>query len=144
MKIKVSSLVFALLFIFAFIMAGCSRPTMQQRMNFMVDRISQRLSLTPDQQTNLIQIKDGFFSRLKSQQDQRGELGDEFVALIKSDTIDTNKLNDIKLKMKDLNGDLGDYVTRSLVDFHKTLTPEQREKVADWLEKINKKMKEMM
>lgn len=122
---------------------GCAKPTMEQRTVWIVDRISGELDLTPDQKTALLQIKDGFFEKLRAQKDARTQLKDDMVALIKSETIDPAKLAALKQETKDLNGELQDYIVGKFVDFHKTLTPPQKDKIAKWIEHISEKMGEM-
>jgi Spy/CpxP family protein refolding chaperone len=122
---------------------ACSKPTLDQRLNGFVDKVSNRLDLSADQKNALVQIKDEFFQKLKSQKDARLQLRNDTIALIKSDTIDQAKLDSIRQNMKDLNQDLQDFITGKFVDFHKTLTPAQKEKLADWIEKMTDRMSEM-
>jgi Spy/CpxP family protein refolding chaperone len=80
---------------------------------------------------------------LRSQKDARLGLRDETITLIKSDKIDPAKLETVKQKMNDLNKELQDFLIGKMVDFHKSMTPVQKDKAAKWMEKYSDEMLEM-
>jgi len=144
MNYKSLGLISVVIIVAAGLLTGCTRPTMEQRMDRMVEKISQELDLTKDQQDAVQKIKVEFLQKLKAQKEARLQLKDEMIVLIKSDAIDATELEKIKQKVNDLNKELQDFLTAKFIDFHKTLTPAQKEKAVEWIEKTSKKMMEMM
>jgi Spy/CpxP family protein refolding chaperone len=126
------------------ILNGCAKPTAEERLNRMVDRIAQRLDLTADQKTNLMQIKDNFVHNMRAQKNDREQVIEDLIGIVKSDTLDTNKLDEIGKKVTELNREVGKPLMGSLIEFHKTLSPAQKEKIADWLKDIEKRMNDLM
>jgi Spy/CpxP family protein refolding chaperone len=144
MNYKSLGLIAVVIIVASGLLTGCARPTIEQRMDRIVQKISQELDLTNDQQDALQKVKVEFFQKLKAQKEARLQLRDEMIVLIKRDAIDAAELEKIKQKMNDLNKELQDFLMAKFIDFHKTLTPAQKEKAVEWIEKTSKKMMEMM
>jgi Spy/CpxP family protein refolding chaperone len=128
----------------ASVLIGCSKPSMGQRMDWMIQKISHEMELTKDQQTVVSQIKEDFFQKVKAQKDARLQLRNDMIDMVKSDAIDPAKMEAAKQKMNDLNKELQDFLTSKMVDFHKTMTPAQKAKAAEWMLKMSEHMMDMM
>jgi uncharacterized membrane protein len=118
--------------------AGCRRHSPDQKAEFMVDYVSETLDLNERQRVHLDQIKDDLLEKGVQMRADKAAMHSELVAQLRSEEIDQDRLKAMvaehKVKMEELI-DLG--IVR-LAEFHKTLTPEQREKLAAKLESFKK------
>jgi len=118
--------------------AGCRRHSPQHKAEFMVDYVAETLDLSESQREHLDQIKDELIEKGIRMRADKKTMHAELVAQLKSEEIDQGRLRamvaDHKSKMEELI-DLG--IVR-LAEFHKTLTPEQREKLVAKLESFKK------
>ena len=118
--------------------AGCRRHSPDQKAEFMVDYVSETLNLNESQKAHLDQIKEELLEKGIQMRADKGAMHAELAAQLRSEEIDQDRLKamvtDHKNKMEELI-DLG--IVR-LAEFHKTLTPEQREKLVAKLESFKK------
>jgi len=118
--------------------AGCRRHSPHQRAEFMVDYVAETLDLNESQRAHLDQIKAELMEKGIQMRADKSVMYAELVAQLRSEEIDQDRLKamvtDHKTKMEELI-DLG--IVR-LAEFHKTLTPEQREKLVAKLESFKK------
>ena len=117
---------------------GCRRHSPDQKAEFMVDYVSETLDLNESQKAHLDQIKEELLEKGIQMRADKGAMHAELAAQLRSEEIDQDRLKamvtDHKNKMEELI-DLG--IVR-LAEFHKTLTPEQREKLVAKLESFKK------
>ena len=118
--------------------AGCRRHSPDQKAEFMMDYVSETLDLNESQKAHLDQIKDELLEKGLQMHTDKAAMHDELVAQLRSEEIDQDRLKAMitehRVKMEALI-DLG--IVR-LAEFHKTLTPEQREKLVAKLETFKK------
>ena len=118
--------------------AGCRRHSPDQKAEFMLDYVSETLDLDESQKTRLGLIKDELLEKGVRMREDKAAMHSELVAQLRSEEIDQDRLKAMvaehKVKMEELI-DLG--IVR-LAEFHKALTPEQREKLAAKLESFKK------
>ena len=114
--------------------AGCRRHSPDQKAEFMMDYVAETLDLDESQKAHLGLIKDELLEKGVRMRADKAAMHSELVAQLRSEEIDRDRLKAMvaehKVKMEELI-DLG--IVR-LAEFHKTLTPEQREKLAAKLE----------
>jgi len=119
-------------------LAGCRRHSPGAKAEFMVDYVSETLDLDESQQAHLDQIKDELLEKGIQMHAGRAAMHAELAAQLRSEAIDPDRLKAMvtehRVKMEALI-DLG--IIR-LAEFHKTLTPEQREKLVAKLESFKK------
>ena len=119
-------------------LAGCRRHSPGQKVEFMMDYVSETLDLDESQQVHLGQIKDELLEKGMQMRADKTAMHSELVAQLRSEAIDPDRLKAMvaehRVKMEALI-DLG--ILR-LAEFHKTLTPEQREKLVAKLESFKK------
>ncbi len=119
-------------------LTGCRRHSPGQKAEFMMDYVSETLDLDENQKAHLDQIKDELLEKGLQMRADKAAMHDELVAQLRSDAIDPDRLRAMvtehRVKMEALI-DLG--IVR-LAEFHKTLTPEQREKLVAKLESFKK------
>ena len=118
--------------------AGCRRHSPDQKAEFMVDYVSEALDLNESQQVQLDQIKDELVEKGIQMHADRAAMHAELAAQLRSDEIDQGRIiamvTERRVKMEELIN-LG---IERLAEFHKTLTPEQREKLVAKLESFKK------
>ena len=119
-------------------LAGCRRHSPEGKAEFMVDYISETLDLNASQQAHLDQIKDELLEKGVQMRADKATMHSELITQLRSEEIDQGRLKAMvaehKVKMEELI-DLG---IEKLAEFHKTLTPEQREKLVAKLESFKK------
>ena len=113
---------------------GCRRHSPDQKAEFMMDYVAETLDLDESQKAHLGLIKDELLEKGVQMRADKAAMHGELVAQLRSEEIDQDRLKAMvaehKVKMEELI-DLG--IVR-LAEFHKTLAPEQREKLAAKLE----------
>ena len=98
------------------------------------NRIASRLELSETQKAELKTITTEIAAKAKEMHADRQTRHQELADLVRQETISRaeidQKIDDKLTKIKEL----ADFATDRLVTFHATLTPEQREKVAEHIE----------
>lgn len=129
-------IVFLLISIAGF--AGCRRHLPYQKAEFMVDYVSETLDLNESQKTHLDQIKEELLEKGVQLRADKATMHSELITQLRSEEIDQDRLKSMftthKVKMEELI----DLAIVKLAEFHKTLSPEQREKLVAKLESFKK------
>jgi len=118
--------------------AGCRRHSPYQKAEFMVDYVSETLDLNESQKTHLDQIKEELLEKGIQLRADKATMHSELITQLRSEEIDQDRLKSMftthKVKMEELI----DLAIVKLAEFHKTLSPEQREKLVAKLERVKK------
>ena len=112
----------------------CSTP--EQRAEFIVDRISSSLDLSKEQVGKLNKIKEEILARIKSRPNDREAFHNELIGLVKSDKLDRNMIENFIGKREERMKELKPFLLDKLVEFHSILTPEQRNRIVEKLDKF--------
>jgi periplasmic protein CpxP/Spy len=112
----------------------CSTP--EQRAEFIVNRISSSLDLSKEQAEKLNKIKDEILARIKSRPNDREAFHNELIGLVKSDKLDRNMIENFIGKREERMKELKPFLIDKLVEFHNILTPEQRNRIVEKLDKF--------
>ena len=112
----------------------CSTP--EQRAEFIVNRISSTLDLSKEQVEKLNKIKDEILARIKSRPNDREAFHNELIGLVKSDKLDKNMVENFIGKREERMKELKPFLIDKLVEFHNMLTPEQRNRIVEKLDKF--------
>jgi Spy/CpxP family protein refolding chaperone len=113
----------------------CAKP--EERAAMIVKKITSDLDLTKEQVEKVSKIKDEILARTKDLRDEREAVRKEMMDLVKSDKLDKNKLtNFINMREEKIRA-LKPFFIDKMVEFHILLTPEQRIKLAEKLEKFH-------
>ena len=140
MVIKVFT--FALICVFisgALIFTGCSSHYHQGKVEFMVDYIAETLDLTDPQREQLDGIKEEFMAKAKEMHAQKEAMHAELMAELRKEDINQENLKDLIAQKRAQMDDMIDLAMARLVEFHKTLSPEQREKLVAKVEYFHEK-----
>ncbi len=111
----------------------CKTP--EKRAESIVKKLTKKLDLTKEQVDKVNQIKDEILERTKKYKDEREAMHNELLDLMKSDKLDRAKLESFVNKYEARMKELKPFFLDKIIEFHNILTPEQRNKI---IEKVNK------
>ena len=123
----------------ALIFTGCRSHSHEGKVEFMVDYIAETLDLTDPQREQLDGIKEEFMARAKEMHAQKEVMHAEFMAELRKAEIDPENLKDLIAQKRAQFDEIIDLAVLRLVEFHKTLSPEQREKLVAKIEYFHEK-----
>ena len=119
-------------------LAGCRRHSPEHKAEFIMDYVSESLDLDASQQAHLEQIKDELMEKGLQMHADKATMHEEFVAQLRSEEIDQARIKAMVARRRAQMDELIDLGIVRLAEFHKTLTPEQREKLVAKLESFKK------
>ena len=118
--------------------SGCRRHSHAHKAEFMVDYISETLDLNESQQAQLDQIKDELMTKAQQMHADKESMHEELVAQLRSEEIDQVRVKALITEHRAKMDEIIDLVVVRLAEFHKTLTPEQKEKLIAKIETFKK------
>lgn len=107
----------------------------EERAEWVTKKITKELDLNESQKQTLAAIKTDLLAKHAAEKAERESQLRQFTELMRKDTIDTTKLAELKKKHQQLRDRAEEQFLAKIVEFHKVLTPEQRNKSADLLQK---------
>ena len=119
-------------------LSGCRRHSHAHKAEFMVDYISETLDLTESQQEQLNQIKDEVMAEAKEMHANKESMHAELVAQLRSEEIDQTLVKARIAEHRAKMDHIIDLLVVRIAEFHRTLTPEQKEKLVAKLETFKK------
>jgi len=119
----------------ALVLTACYHRTPEQRADHMVKRMSVELSLNDAQKAQLEKIKNEFLARRAEMPRLREETVKEANELMRSAEIDKARLNALIEKNQTRAIDMISFISDKFTEIHDMLTPEQREKLVQHIEK---------
>lgn len=111
----------------------------EERAEWMAKRITKELDLNDAQKQVLNKIKDEIVAKHKAEKGNHELQFKEMTGLLRADTIDTTKLTALRKRHQAQRESMEALFVEKALELHKVLTPEQRNKAADLLEKYMKK-----
>ena len=117
---------------------GCRRHSHEAKAEFMVDYISETLDLDESQQEHLNQIKDEVMAEAKEMHANKEAMHEELVAQLRSEEIDQELVRNRIAEHREKMDAIIELLVVRIAEFHKTLTPEQKEKLIAKLETFKK------
>ena len=118
--------------------SGCRRNGHSHKAEFMMDYISETLDLTESQQAQLDQIKDELMAKGQQMHADRASMHEEVVAQLRSEEIDQARVKALIAEHRAKMDEIVDLAVARLAEFHRTLTPEQKEKLIAKIETFKK------
>ena len=118
--------------------SGCRRHSHGHKVAFMVDYVSETLDLNEDQQAQLNQIKDQVMTKARQMRADKESMREELIAQLRSDEIDEVRVRAVISEHRAQMDEVVDLIVGRLVEFHTTLTPEQKEKLVAKIETFKK------
>jgi Spy/CpxP family protein refolding chaperone len=123
----------------ALVFTGCRSHSHQGKVEFMVDYIAETLDLTDPQREQLDGIKEEFMDKAKEMHAQKEAMHAEFMAELRKEEISRENLNDLIAQKRANMDEFINLAVARLVEFHKTLSTEQREKLVAKIEWFHEK-----
>jgi len=122
---------------------GCAKKRFlykspEKRAEFIVKKLTRTLDLTRDQVEKLNKIKNEILARTKNFRNDREDLYNQAIALIKSDKLDANALKNWISRHEQIRNELKPFIIDKIIEFHDMLTPEQKNKLAEKMEKLHR------
>jgi len=107
-----------------------------------MDRIAERLNLDDQQKVKLEAIHEAMRQARQEFRDERAGMLDEIAAQIKSDQLDQAKvLQLVEQRLARMN-QAAPQVIAKVAELHATLTPEQKTKVVEHLDRMKERMQD--
>ncbi len=100
-----------------------------------IDRIAEKLNLNGSQKDKLQEVQESFLEVRQAISQARGQTFEEVLDLVSSDTLDQNQVQGIVKRHQSIVEDFTPKVTAKIADFHAMLTPEQKSRAAEFLQK---------
>lgn len=100
-----------------------------------IDRITEKLDLNETQKAKLEGVQESLQEARQVMSQARVQTFDEVLDLISSDTLDQSRVQGIVKRHQAIVEDFAPEVTAKIADFHAVLTPEQKSKAAEFLQK---------
>ena len=122
------------------IFTSCNK-TPEKKVEYLVKKIKKKLELNEGQKKQLNKIADQGLERFKEHKSKRSESIQEFKQLILSEKISENQVREIIQKRNDRKEKMINEFLPQVLEFHDSLTPEQKEKVTKFIDKMDKKFK---
>ncbi len=119
----------------ALIVAGCYHKTPEQRAEGVVKHLVATLNLNADQTAKLEKMKDEFLAKRSDMAKMRAETMNDVKEMMLSPQLDQAKLNARTEKIQAQASDLIRFASAKFAELHDMLTPEQRKKLVEELEK---------
>ncbi len=129
-------IVFLVLGVAAF--SGCRRHGGNHRAEFMIDYVAEVLDLNETQQEQLNQIKNELVDKGRQMHSNREAMHTEIIEQLKSEEIDQESLRKLVAVKRAQMDELIDLMIVRLAEFHRTLSPEQKNKLVAKLESFKK------
>ncbi len=118
--------------------SGCRRHSSSHKAEFIADYISETLDLNESQQAQLDQIKDELLAKAQRMDADKESMREELVAQLRSEEIDQVRVKTLVAEHRAKMDEIVDLIVVRLSEFHKTLTPEQKEKLIAKIETFKK------
>jgi Spy/CpxP family protein refolding chaperone len=123
----------------ALVLTGCRAPSHQGKVEFVVDYIAETLDLTDSQREQLDGIKEEFMAKAKEMHAQKEAMHAELMAELRKEEIDPENLKGLIAQKRAQMDEIINLAVARLVEFHKTLSLEQREKLVAKIEYFHEK-----
>jgi protein CpxP len=120
--------------------ASCAhhrRHDPEQYADNMIEKVTEDLDLTQEQQARLGAVKDEFISAGKEMREDREQAREEFMGLLEQPQLDRAKAQDLVNQRLDAIRAHSPQIINALADFYDSLTPEQQKELR---ERIREKM----
>jgi Spy/CpxP family protein refolding chaperone len=123
----------------ALIFTGCRSHSHEGKAEFMIDYVAETLDLTDEQRVQLDGIKDEFIAKAKEMHAQKEVMQAAFMAELRKEEINRESLNDLIDQKRAQMDEFINLAMDRLIEFHKTLSAEQREKLVAKIEYFHEK-----
>jgi Spy/CpxP family protein refolding chaperone len=123
----------------ALIFSGCRGHSPHGKAEFMVDYIAETLDLNDQQKAQLDDIKEEFLAKALEMHAKREAMHAELMAELRKAEIDQDRMKALISQKREQMAEMMDLAVVRLAEFHRTLTPDQKEKLVAKLEWFHEK-----
>lgn len=111
----------------------------KKKIDWIFKRLSRELKLNDEQQVKMNLVKQEIIAKAEKFHASKIEIGEQVLTQLKSDTFDKEKMNQTfeakELEMKEMRF----FLVSKLAEIHEILEPDQRQKLAEKIEKFHKR-----
>ena len=100
-----------------------------------IDRIAEKLDLNGAQKAKLQAVQESFQEVRQAMSQARAQTFDEVLDLVSSETLDQSRIQGIVKQHQSIVENFTPKVTAKIADFHAVLTPEQKARAVEFLQK---------
>jgi Spy/CpxP family protein refolding chaperone len=118
----------------ALIFSGCRAHSPHGKAEFMVDYIAETLDLNDQQRAQLDDIKAEFLAKAGELHANREAMRAELMAELRKEEIDQQRIKALISQKREQMAEMMDLAVVRLAEFHRTLSPDQKEKLVAKLE----------
>ena len=118
---------------------GCNHRGHDRGTAFMLDYMSEALDLNEDQQAMASSYKDEIMAKVKSMHSEKKQMHDEIKTQLAGESIDKQRVKALVAEHRAGMDEVIELVVDKVVEFHTTLSLEQRTKLIAKLEKFEKR-----
>ncbi len=118
---------------------GCNHRGHGRGAAFMLDYMAEALDLNEDQQAMASSYKDEIMAKVKSMHSEKKQMHDEIKTQLAGESIDKQRVKALVAEHRAGMDEVIDLAVDRVADFHATLSPEQRTKLVNKLEKFEKR-----
>jgi len=111
---------------------------------FIIEKISENLSLTTEQKAQVQRISDQIKERMGTKKSTHENMLEEFANEFKKDNIDRNKMKELSEKKDQEMQEMKIFIMDKIIEFHDLLTPEQRNKAVENMKEMKGKFHDKM
>lgn len=123
----------------ALVFTGCRSHSAHGKAEFMVDYIAETLDLSAPQRAQLDDIKEEFLAKAKEMHAKKEAMHAELMAELRKEEIDQQRMKELMAQKQEQMTEIMDLAVVRLADFHRTLSPDQKEKLVAKLEWFHQK-----
>jgi Spy/CpxP family protein refolding chaperone len=120
------------------IFTSCNRSP-EEKVEYMVKKVEKKLDLTAEQSKQFNAIAQKGLKRFKESKNDRQDFFVKAKELILSENISEAQARELMQKRKDKKEEIINELLPEILDFHQTLSPEQKKKVVKFMDKIHRK-----
>ncbi len=125
----------------ALVFGGCQRHrSPEERIAHKLDHVADYLDLNDQQKMKLDEVKDELIQARKELRQDHQAIFDEVLVEVKGDQLDQAKLLQLIEQHQARFSEVAPPVIAKVAEFHATLTPEQKAKAVERLEKFRERM----
>ena len=118
--------------------SGCKHHGHSRGAEFALDYVTEVLDLNEAQQAHLNQIKEEFMEKRKQMRTGKTKHHDEIMALLGSEKIDPERVKAMVAEHRAHMNEMIDLAVERFVEFHRTLTAEQKAKLVKKAKRFEK------
>jgi len=111
---------------------GMHTGMMKRMISAALDEALDQAAVTAEQRAAIYASRDRAFAAIEAQRPDRGAQREQVLALFEGDRLDAAQLQAVHAQMAQRHQAIRDAVTQAIVEVHDTLTPAQRQVVANY------------